>query len=140
YGTNTFEGGPGADNLLGYTGKDTFFYPSFSDSLLNAMDTISRFNSTEGDRLKLSSLPSKLSYAGVMTGSSLSNATTQAYAAVNLEANESLLFKYGSSYYLSVNDGTATFADTADLLVKFGNLVNAPTSAGTLAVNDYFAI
>ncbi|MDY7048058.1 MAG: bluetail domain-containing putative surface protein, partial [Microcystis panniformis WG22] len=140
FGTNTFEGGPGADYLLGYSGKDTFVYPNFSDSLLNGMDTIARFNSTENDRLKLSSLPSKLSYAGVITGSSLSNATTQAYAAVNLGANESLLFKYGSSYYLSVNDGTAAFTGTADLLVKFGTLLNAPTIAGTLVVTDYFTV
>ncbi|WP_216844686.1 Calx-beta domain-containing protein, partial [Microcystis aeruginosa] len=140
FGTNTFEGGPGADNLLGYTGKDTFVYPSFSDSLLNSMDTISRFNSTEGDRLQLSSLPSKLSYAGVITATSLSNATSQAYAAANLQANESLLFRYGSSYYLSVNDGTAAFNGTADLLVKFGSLLNAPTTAGTLNVNHYFTI
>ncbi|AOC54544.1 Alkaline phosphatase [Microcystis aeruginosa NIES-2481] len=140
FGTNTFEGGPGADNLLGYSGKDTFFYPNFSDSLLNSMDTISRFNSTEGDRLQLSSLPSKLSYAGVITATSLSNATSQAYAAANLQANESLLFRYGSSYYLSVNDGTAAFNGTADLLVKFGSLLNAPTTAGTLNVNHYFTI
>ncbi|GCA78394.1 Calx-beta domain-containing protein [Microcystis aeruginosa] len=140
FGTNTFEGGPGADNLLGYSGKDTFVYPSFSDSLLNSMDTITRFSSTEGDRLQLSSLPSKLSYAGVITATSLSNATSQAYVAANLQANESLLFRYGSSYYLSVNDGTAAFNGTADLLVKFGSLLNAPTTAGTLNVNDYFTI
>ena len=140
FGNNTFIGGPGADNLSGYNGKDTFVYPTFTDSLLNSMDTISRFNSAEGDRLQLPSLPSKLSYVGVISASSLGNATTQAYTAANLKANEAVLFNYGSSYYLSVNDTIAAFSDTADLLVKFGSLINPPTTVGALTVNNYFAI
>ena len=76
----------------------------------------------------------------MISASSLGNATTQAYTAANLKANEAVFFNYGSSSYLSANDAIAAFSDTTDLLVKFGSLINPPTTVGALTVTNYFAI
>ena len=146
FGTNTFNGGSGADNLVGYSGQDTFVYSPFTDSVLNSMDTISRFSSVENDRIELLSNlnPTNLFYAGIITATSVSNAVTTAYGNANgsgtaLGANEGVLFRYGtSSYYLGVNDSNTAFGATTDLLIKISSLVNAPTTPGALTVGNFF--
>jgi len=75
---------------------------------------------------------------------SLTNATSLAYSAADgntgLAVDEAVLFKYGSNYYLSVNNSAnAAFSSTDDLLLKFGTLVGTP-AIGTLTVSDYFAV
>jgi Ca2+-binding RTX toxin-like protein len=147
YGKNTFDGGSGADSLYGLTDQDTFLFPLLSDSTLGSMDTITRFSSTEGDRLKVGAtpaLPLNLFNLGTLTATSLTNAASLAYSAADgntgLAVDEAVVFKYGSNYYLSVNNSAnAAFSSTDDLLLKFGTLVGTP-AIGTLTVSDYFAV
>jgi ELWxxDGT repeat protein len=144
YGNNTFNGGPGADNLSGLTGRDIFQYAELTDSLLNSRDTIVRFNASEGDRIALVSEPGALFYAGVVTAANLGAAVSAAYgnvdgAGTDLGADEALFFKFGTSYYLSVNDSTPAFDSATDLLLRFGTFVNAPTVVSSLTVADYLA-
>jgi Ca2+-binding RTX toxin-like protein len=149
YGNNTFEGGSGADSLYGLTGQDTFLFPLLTDSILGSVDTITRFNSAspENDRLKVgnpTALPANLFNVGTLTATSLANATNLAYGAADgstgLAVNEAVLFRYGSNFYLSVNNSTdPAFNSGNDLLLKFGTLVGAPSTIGALTVGDYFS-
>jgi predicted extracellular nuclease len=142
-GNDIFIGGPGADNLRGLAGQDTFVFNAFSDSLLAAFDTITRFSIADGDKIQIGSLPTGLYSVGtIASATSVSDATTQAYAAANsgtgLAANQAVLFKYGTSTYLSVNDGTAAFNAASDLFIKL-SLVEGLPAAGALTVGNYFS-
>ncbi|AFZ45892.1 Na-Ca exchanger/integrin-beta4 [Halothece sp. PCC 7418] len=138
-GTNTFQGDAGSDYLLGYGGQDTFIFPNLSDSSLSSLDDIGYFNTEETDRLDISSNPDALSSVGVISAPSLSKAVQTAYNDNNVGVNEAVFFEFDSRIYLSVNDGTADFSETDDLLVQFGTFVGGLPAEESLTVTDYFA-
>jgi Ca2+-binding RTX toxin-like protein len=140
-GNDIFTGGPGSDYLSGFTGLDTFVYGSFSDSLVGGPDTIARFSTADGDKLNIGSLPLSLFSVGTISAGSLNDAAIAAYAAADsntgLVASEAVLFGFGSTNYISVNDATAAFDANNDLVVKL-LLPSGLPGTGTLTVGDYF--
>jgi hypothetical protein len=136
----------GADNLDGQGGADKFVYNTFTDSLLGGLDVIRNFNPGEGDRLDLTTLPSSVFYVGALASSISASAVQAAYTAADggtgLTANEGVFFVIGSGdtarLYLSVNNGTASFDQSNDLVVDVTRMTGAPTTIGGLAVGNYF--
>nr|WP_276570196.1 bluetail domain-containing putative surface protein [Thiocystis violacea] len=127
-----------------------------SESNINALDTITDF--TKGaDKIDLLSFanaelpaPLKAWYAGDVTATAGANNLATAInlaisdvngatqtGAVPLGANEAVLFQYSGDTYALVNDGTAAYSATDDVLIKItGSLA---LTEGALTVNDYFA-
>jgi hypothetical protein len=81
-----------------------------------------------------------------VTGTTLTIAATNAYADKDstttgtqpLGVGEAVFFKLGTRSYLSVNDGTAAFGATSDLVIDIsGFFGTAPTGSST-PVTNYF--
>jgi RTX calcium-binding nonapeptide repeat (4 copies) len=140
-GNDSLIGGFGADTLTGGEGADRFVYCNLKTSLVDAPDTITDFNSSQGDRLQLGTatviLPKKLVSAGLQQGDTLIEAAASAYTNFSLGRDSALLFSWGSKAYLSVNDQTSGFSASQDLILEIAGSVGAPI--GTLKVNKYFA-
>jgi Ca2+-binding RTX toxin-like protein len=146
-GNDILVGGVGADNLTGGAGADRFLYPNFADSLLSALDHITDFNPTEGDRIALKSLPTGVFNAGVFSNSTLSGAIAAAYADVNpnlagnqaLGANQVVFFGWNGGKYVSVNDGLAPSNANTDLVINVTGMTGT-MATGALTPTNYFAV
>lgn len=139
-GNDILIGGFGADSLTGGGGADRFVYPNLKTSLVDAPDTITDFDSSQGDRLqlgKLAILPKELVSAGLQQDNTLIEAADSAYTNFSLGADSALLFSWGSKTYLSVNNKTPGFSASQDLILEMAGSTGATT--GTLNVRDYFA-
>ena len=133
-GNDTINGGTGRDILVGGTGADVFQYDFLTDSIATAADAIRDFDQTSGDRFKLPFIPSGLFNAGSVAGTSLSLAATAAFANVGLGANQATFFDWTQGRkYLAVNDATAAFSASSDLVVEVTNIVQ-----GSLTPVSYF--
>ncbi|QLE59276.1 calcium-binding protein [Nostoc sp. TCL26-01] len=152
-GNDILSGRAGADILTGGLGADRFVYPDFKDSLLAAPDRITDFNPSGGDRIVVNtptSLPTALFNAGIFSTASYSTlnaAAIAAYADVNpnltgtqaLAVKQAVFFGWNGGTYLSVNDSTAAFNATTDLLINVTGMTGT-LATGALTPNNYFAL
>ena len=146
-GNDNIYGGAGSDTFTGGLGSDLFFYPSFADSPLAALDRITDFNPTEGDRIALKRLPSSVFNGGVFSNSTLSGAISAAYADANpnlsgnqaLGANQAIFFGWNGGKYVSVNDGLAPFNANTDLVINVTGMTGT-MATGALTPTNYFAV
>src|SRR5215831_16303634 len=63
-GNDTLTGGAGSDQLSGGAGADLFVYTALADSKGTNIDTITDFQSLEGDRIDLSAIDANSKVAG----------------------------------------------------------------------------
>jgi Ca2+-binding RTX toxin-like protein len=63
-GMDTLQGGTGADTLTGGEGKDSFYYASTADSSGAAVDLITDFSASQGDRFDLRPIDANTLLAG----------------------------------------------------------------------------
>jgi Ca2+-binding RTX toxin-like protein len=146
-GNDSLLGGAGSDTLTGGAGSDRYLYPNFADSPLAALDRITDFNPTEGDRIVLKSLPSSVFNGGVFSNSTLSGAISAAYADVNpnlagnqaLGVNQAVFFGWNGGKYVSVNDGLAPFNANTDLVINVTGMTGT-MATGALTPTNYFAV
>ena len=157
-GGDAITGNGGADILTGGPGADRFRYLSFSDSTLNSTDRIRDLTLTgsDQDRIALTALPSALWNTGVIrpTSATLANAVAAAFADKDvltsgnqaLAAGEAVLFAYDSTpgnsrtrqWFVAVNDSTAAFSSSSDLLINVTGLTSSFAS-GSLTPGLLFA-
>jgi hypothetical protein len=161
-GNDILIGGTGADNVTGGTGRDQFYFrgstkaEALKNSTLRALDRITDFKFSEGDRFgldfdnNLSTIerPKGLFHSGKEQGRNLAKAAKAAYADKNqkkrgnqaLKADEAVFFRLGSRTFLSVNDNKAAFSANNDLLVDVTGIQFKPgdNKRGALKVADYF--
>ncbi|MFN9175559.1 MAG: proprotein convertase P-domain-containing protein [Synechocystis sp.] len=146
-GNDILTGAGGQDILTGGSGGDRLSYTNFTDSLLAALDRITDFNPTEGDRIVLKSLPTGAFNTGTFSNSTLSAAITDAYVDVNpnlvgnqaLGANQAVFFGWNGGKYVSVNDGLAPFNANTDLVINVTGMTGTMTT-GSLTPTNYFAV
>jgi RHS repeat-associated protein len=124
------------DQLVGGAGSDIFRYEALTDSLytntnINLLDNITDFNQAEGDRIQIVPFsPSNLFNVGTVNAANLQEAIQSVYSDRDpltsgnqaLNANEAAFFKFGARSYLSVNDSTAGFSNSTDLVVDVTNM------------------
>ena len=145
-GNDTLIGGAGRDSLTGGNGADLFVYTDFTDSLVGGTDFIRDLNFTQGDKIKVSSLPLGVFNAGTVTGTTLTIGVTNAYAdkdsttvgAQVLGASEAVFFRWNNRSYLAVNDATAAFGATTDLVIDINGVVGTLPTGLTTPVTNYF--
>ena len=149
-GDDTLIGLGEADALSGGGGADKFVYNNFAESLLSALNTcdnISGFNPGEGDRIKLSAIPSAAFFVGTQGSAIGTSVLNAAYAAANsntgLGANQAVFFGTGTGrtarLYVSVNDGVAGFNAGSDLVIEVSRMIGEPTIVGSLVPSNYFS-
>jgi autotransporter-associated beta strand protein len=157
-GGDAITGNGGADILTGGAGPDRFRYLSFSDSTLNSTDRIRDLTLTgsDQDRIALAALPSALWNTGAITPTSptLASAVAAAFADKDrltagnqaLAAGEAVLFAYDSSpgnsrtrqWFVAVNDSSAAFSSSNDLLINVTGL-SSSFASGSLTPGLLFA-
>ena len=146
-GNDIITGKAGSDQLSGGGGVNRFVYSTFSDSTVSAFDYITDLAPAQGDRIAINNLPSKLWYAGSISGNTLQDALTSVYADVDrvsstdairpLGSGDAVIFKYGTGFgiktYLSVDDPNSS----QDLLIRIAGV--SLSSLGQLDPSQYFA-
>jgi hypothetical protein len=145
-GNDTLIGGLGRDSLTSGTGADLFVYTDFNDSLVGGTDFLRDLNFTQGDRIKLPNLPLGVFNAGTLTGTTLTIGVTNAYAdkdsttagAQALGAGEAVFFRWNNRSYLAINDGTAAFGATSDLVTDINGFIGTVPTGLSTPVNNYF--
>jgi methionine-rich copper-binding protein CopC len=157
-GGDAITGNGGADILTGGPGADRFRYSVFSDSTLSSTDRIRDLTLTgsDQDRIALAALPSALWNTGAITPASptLASAAAAAFADKNvltsgnqaLAAGEAVLFAYDSSpgnsrtrqWFVAVNDSSAAFSSSNDLLINVTGL-SSSFASGSLTPSLLFA-
>ncbi|NCS76024.1 MAG: endo-1,3-1,4-beta-glycanase ExsH [Microcystis aeruginosa K13-07] len=138
-GNNQINGGAGIDNLTGGLGADTFIF-QFGQSTISTSDRITDFaiNSDKIDLLTQGGLPmnapSSFSRAADSTVSTLDNLINQVFTDANgattgnqeLAVNSAALVQVTTGAiagtYLVINDSTAGFQSSNDLLINIGFL------------------
>jgi len=152
---NILNGGAGIDTLTGGTGTDTFVF-QFGQSLVANSDRITDFaiGTDKIDLLTQSGLATNAPSAFSRTVDSsavnlttvVNNLFTDANGAIAgnqaLAINSAALVKVTTTgitgTYLVVNDGTAGFQATNDLLVNITGFTGTIPALGTIAVNSFF--
>ena len=155
-GNDIINGGAGKDELYGRAGSDTFVF-QFGQSSSTAPDWITDFTIGQ-DKIDL------LTQTGLITGSptqltraannttdtSLATVITKVFADANggvagsqaLAANSAALVVASAvasfNTYLIINDSTATFSATNDLVINLTNYRGTLPSVGTVAVSQFF--
>lgn len=155
-GNNKINGGVGADTLTGGAGADTFIF-QFGQSGLFASDRLLDF-AIGTDKIDLLTqggqaikAPTKFTRAADSTTTSLATLATQVFTDADgaasgnqpLAINSAALVKVTTgaiaSTYLWVNDGTAGFQASNDLLMNITGLSGTLPALGAIAVNSFFA-
>ncbi|MEH2064903.1 MAG: bluetail domain-containing putative surface protein [Nostoc sp.] len=154
-GNDILNGGAGADTLTGGQGADRFIF-QFGQSTVSASDRITDF--TIGtDKIDLltqgglaANAPSSFTRAADSTVTTLLNLANQVFTDANgalagnqtLGVNGAVLVKVTSGAlagtYLAVNDSTAGFQASSDLLVNLTGLTGTLPALGNIAVSSFF--
>jgi Ca2+-binding RTX toxin-like protein len=157
-GGDAITGNGGADILTGGPGADRFRYLAFSDSTLTSTDRIRDLTLTgsDQDRIALAALPSAFWNTAAITPTSptLASAVAKAFADKDvitagnqaLAAGEAVLFAYDSTpgnsrtrqWFVAVNDSTAAFSSTTDLLINVSGL-SSSLATGSLTSSLLFS-
>lgn len=148
-GPDTLDGGGGQDILTGSTGANTFFF-AFGESSVSASDHITDFEigSSKID-LWLSGLPNSFSRAANSAAATLSDVVAQAFSDANggligtqaLGTNSAALIVATNASitgnYLVINDATAGFQASNDLVIKL-TTAGAFPPVGAIPVASFF--
>ncbi|MBG1266459.1 calcium-binding protein [Nostoc sp. WHI] len=154
-GNDALNGGAGADILTGGQGTDRFIF-QFGQSTLSATDRITDF-SIGTDRIDLltqgglaANAPSSFTRAGDKTATTLLNLANQVFTDANgalagnqaLGVNSAALVRVTSGAiagtYLTINNSTAGFQSSSDLLVNLTGLTGTLPAFGNIAVSSFF--
>ncbi len=154
-GNNQINGGAGIDNLTGGLGADTFIF-QFGQSTISTSDRITDFaiNSDKIDLLTQGGLPmnapSSFSRAADSTVSTLDNLINQVFTDANgattgnqeLAVNSAALVQVTTGAiagtYLVINDSTAGFQSSNDLLINITGFTGALPALGNIPVSNFF--
>jgi hypothetical protein len=152
---NTLDGKAGIDTLTGGTGTDTFVF-QFGQSLVANSDRITDFaiGTDKIDLLTQSGLatnaPTAFTRAVDSSAANLTTVVNNVFTDANgaiagnqaLAINSAALVKVTTTgitgTYLVVNDGTAGFQATNDLLINITGFTGTIPALGTIAVNSFF--
>ncbi len=154
-GNNTLNGGAGIDTLTGGLGADTFIF-QFGQSLISASDRITYFtiNTDKIDLLTQGGLamnaPGNFSRAANSTVTTLDNLINQVFTDANgaitgnqgLGVNSATLVQVTTGAiagtYLVINDSTAGFQSSNDLLVNITGVTGTLPALGSIPVGNFF--
>ncbi|MCA2641071.1 MULTISPECIES: Calx-beta domain-containing protein, partial [unclassified Microcystis] len=154
-GINQINGANGADILTGSTGADTFIF-QFGQSTISASDRITDFaiNSDKIDLLTQAgtamNAPSSFSRAANSTVTTLQNLVNQVFTDANgaitgnqgLGVNSAALVQVTSGAiagtYLIINDSTAGFQSSNDLLINITGFTGTLPALGNIPVGNFF--
>nr|WP_287696969.1 glycosyl hydrolase family 18 protein [Microcystis sp. M058S1] len=154
-GNNQINGGAGIDNLTGGLGADTFIF-QFGQSTISTSDRITDFaiNSDKIDLLTQGGLPmnapSSFSRAANSTVTTLQNLINQVFTDANgattgnqeLGVNSAALVQVTTGAiagtYLVINDSTAGFQSSNDLLINITGFTGTLPALGNITVGNFF--
>jgi len=154
-GINQINGGAGIDTLTGGLGADTFIF-QFGQSTISASDRITDFaiNSDKIDLLTqggtATSAPSNFSRAANSTVTTLQNLVNQVFTDANgattgnqeLAVNSAALVQVTTGAiagtYLVINDSTAGFQSSNDLLINITGFTGTLPALGSIPVGNFF--
>ncbi len=154
-GNNQINGGAGIDNLTGGLGADTFIF-QFGQSTISASDSITDFaiNSDKIDLLTQGgtamNAPSNFSRAANSTVTTLDNLVNQVFTDANgaitgnqeLAVNSAALVQVTTGAiagtYLVINDSTAGFQSSNDLLINITGFTGTLPALGNIPVGNFF--
>ncbi|GBF55956.1 alkaline phosphatase [Microcystis sp. 0824] len=154
-GNNQINGGAGIDNLTGGLGADTFIF-QFGQSTISTSDRITDFaiNSDKIDLLTQTgnamSAPSSFSRAADSTTTTLDNLINQVFTDANgaitgnqgLGVNSAALVQVTTGAiagtYLVINDSTAGFQSSNDLLINMTGFTGTLPALGSIPVGNFF--
>ncbi|MFY7884808.1 MAG: Calx-beta domain-containing protein [Dolichospermum sp.] len=154
-GNNQINGGAGIDNLTGGLGADTFIF-QFGQSTISASDRITDFaiNSDKIDLLTQGgtamNAPSSFSRAANSTVTTLQNLINQVFTDANgaitgnqgLGVNSAALVQVTTGAiagtYLVINDSTAGFQSSNDLLINITGFTGTLPALGNIPVGNFF--
>lgn len=153
--SNTLNGGAGIDTLTGRTGTDTFVF-QFGQSLVANSDRITDF-AIGTDKIDLltqnglaTNAPTAFTRAVDSSAANLTTVVNNVFTDANgaIAGNQALAISSAalvkvtttgiSGTYLVVNNGTAGFQATNDLLVNITGFTGTIPALGTIAVNNFF--
>ncbi|MEZ2303775.1 MAG: beta strand repeat-containing protein, partial [Microcoleus sp.] len=152
---NTLNGGAGQDTLTGGTGADTFLF-QFGQSPVSASDRITDL-AIGSDKIDLLTqggaamgAPSSFSRAANSAATTLQNVITQVFTDANgaLAGNQALGINSAAlvvvttasiaGTYLVINDGTAGFQASNDLVINLTGSTGTLPALGTIPVTNFF--
>ncbi|CCI09541.1 hypothetical protein MICAD_660001 [Microcystis aeruginosa PCC 7941] len=154
-GINQINGANGADILTGGAGADTFIF-QFGQSTISTSDRITDFaiNSDKIDLLtqggNATSAPSNFSRAANSTVTTLQNLINQVFTDANgaitgnqgLGVNSAALVQVTTGAiagtYLIINDSTAGFQSSNDLLINITGFTGTLPALGNIPVGNFF--
>ncbi|REJ43087.1 MAG: calcium-binding protein [Microcystis flos-aquae TF09] len=154
-GNNQINGGAGIDTLTGGLGADTFIF-QFGQSTISTSDRITDFaiNSDKIDLLTQTgnamSAPSSFSRAADSTVTTLDNLINQVFTDANgaitgnqgLGVNSAALVQVTTGAiagtYLIINDSTAGFQSSNDLLINITGFTGTLPALGSINVSSFF--
>jgi len=154
-GNNQINGGAGIDTLTGGLGADTFVF-QFGQSPISTSDRITDFaiNSDKIDLLtqggSAMSAPSSFSRAADSTATTLDNLVNQVFTDANgattgnqgLGINSAALVQVTTGAiagtYLVINDSTAGFQSSNDLLINITGFTGTLPALGSIPVGNFF--
>ncbi|REJ53046.1 MAG: endo-1,3-1,4-beta-glycanase ExsH [Microcystis aeruginosa DA14] len=154
-GINQINGGAGIDTLTGGLGADIFIF-QFGQSTISTSDRITDFaiNSDKIDLLtqtgNATSAPSNFSRAANSTVTTLQNLVNQVFTDANgaitgnqgLGVNSAALVQVTTGAiagtYLVINDSTAGFQSSNDLLINITGFTGALPALGNIPVGNFF--
>ncbi|GCL52273.1 hemolysin-type calcium-binding region protein [Microcystis aeruginosa NIES-3804] len=154
-GINQINGGAGIDTLTGGLGADTFIF-QFGQSTISTSDRITDFaiNSDKIDLLTQTgnamSAPSSFSRAADSTVTTLDNLINQVFTDANgaitgnqgLGVNSAALVQVTTGAiagtYLVINDSTAGFQSSNDLLINITGFTGTLPALGNIPVGNFF--
>ncbi len=147
-GDDWVEGMGGADTIGGSFGADTFVYRSASHSNSTTMDRITDFNPvSQGDRIALTAMPSKLWNAGSVSGTVAVTVMANALSAAPADARgagSAVMVTMGTTAtYPKISDGISGLG-AGDIVIRMnvlpsstsGNPFNSP---GCINVSSVFS-
>ena len=132
-GNDTITGGRGADTLTGGAGNDTFVTTNFRDSRLGEIDRIEDFEIGQDQIQGLNAITSTdIDQLGSISGlkeTSIQNLLTE----IVFEAQTGATFMVASRTFLALNDNTAGFQASKDVIIDITGYTGSLSSLSVIA-------